>query len=843
MNNILHKYADVAGTWQSKMVGYANWLFWGLVLLSMVWTFGMMALKNAGLTEALAEMVRFFAVTGFFWWILSNGPAISMSIIDSMRMMAANASGVGNSLSPSGIVDIAFSILEKTMAAADFWSPVVSAIMLLTAISVLVVMALIAVNMVLLLVAAWFLAYGGVFLLGFGGGRWSTDIAINYYKTVLGLGVQIFAMILLVGIGQSFVDQYYSAFQNGKPDLNSLCVLLVSAVVLLVLVTKIPPMLAGIVGGGASAGSLPDLWNAGVDPRIFGFINVQGLNPTQRPLFETPPRAYNVVGALRLAKLIGSIRKVQKDVPITVVCHSQGNMVGIAAAFLGDRLSGRAGVRCVADTYVLANPPYGIVGSIEGDNSPFMEDWTERNDKDPQGNRGRVESQARANTLKAFFELIAQSKDAEDKRDPLDIRMTMANMKPGEDGKPAYDPDQDRKQYGVQNHTYGRVTLYSCPHDQVISAAPVQGMGWRGLHPDEVELVKGSSLFTQRVFATNFQVGQAEPVTYDTWKHDWRYGKGSSELFFYPTSPPAKYNLVKALRGNPHWYGKVGTIAFAPVLYIVTMATSAMGLMRVNADPPKKCGKTQEGWHVICDAPGLPEPFFPQAIRYGAVVHVKDGDAESDFNEDNDPVAAQRNKNKASIDKTDPYDTYKSNDDEHAEEMAPHGDASTEASQRYEDHAIARMEARHKGNPEWVKDGEVVGEAGPNAQMPDGYQKWRNKEIVHILDAAVNKPTNHSTIMTNPKHARLALTYDVAIGICRISNEQLNQFRIEADWRFGESLDKVNPNKIYSAYFEKGKMNGDFLQNWVLKDPEATLPESINDKRQGGVLLGMGRVG
>ncbi|CAG9273388.1 MULTISPECIES: P-type conjugative transfer protein TrbL [Burkholderia cepacia complex] len=254
LNNILHKYADVASTWQNKMVSYANWLFWGLVLISMVWTFGMMALKNAGLTEALAELVRFFAVTGFFWWILSNGPAMSMSIIDSMRMMASNASGVGNSLSPSGIVDIAFNILEKTRAAADFWSPVVSAIMLLTAVVVLVVMALIAVNMVLLLVAGWFLAYGGVFLLGFGGGRWTTDIAINYYKTVLGLGVQIFAMILLVGIGQSFVDQYYAAFQNGKPDLNSLCVLLVSAVVLLVLVTKIPPMLASVVGGGSSAG-------------------------------------------------------------------------------------------------------------------------------------------------------------------------------------------------------------------------------------------------------------------------------------------------------------------------------------------------------------------------------------------------------------------------------------------------------------------------------------------------------------------------------------------------------------------------------------------------------------
>ncbi|NLA19303.1 hypothetical protein GPU89_23025 [Burkholderia cepacia] len=159
-------------------------------------------------------------------------------------------------------------------------------------------------------------------------------------------------------------------------------------------------------GGGPFAngcGSLPDLWSAGVDPRIFGFINIQSINPTSRQIYETPARAYNVMGALRLAKLIGSIRKVQKDVPITVVCHSQGNMVGIASAFLGDRLSKDAGVRCVADTYVLANPPYGIVGSIEGDNSPFMEDWSQRDVRDSKGNRGRVNSQARANTLKAFL--------------------------------------------------------------------------------------------------------------------------------------------------------------------------------------------------------------------------------------------------------------------------------------------------------------------------------------------------------------------------------------------------------------------------------------------------------
>ncbi|MXN75037.1 hypothetical protein GR157_09805 [Burkholderia sp. 4701] len=594
-------------------------------------------------------------------------------------------------------------------------------------------------------------------------------------------------------------------------------------------------------GGGPFAngcGSLPDLWNQGVDPRIFGFLNVQGVNPTTRPIYETPPRAYNVLGALRLAKLIKSIRKMQADVPITVVCHSQGNMVGIAAAFLGDRLSKEAGVRCVADTYVLANPPYSLLGTLKKyDNSPFMEQWTQREAKDSQGNRGRVDSLARAKTLKKFFELIAQGKDREDQRDAIEYSTIMANHKKVEDNQSAYDPDVDRRERGVKNHTYGRVTLYSCPHDQVISAAPVQGMGWRGLHPDEVAIVKGESLFTQRVFATNFWVGTKEPSTYHTRENDWRFGKGSNKLFFFPESPPARFNLVKNLRGNEHWYGKVGTIATAPLFYLVTLATSTAGAMRANADPPKD-------WKVLCDAPGLPQPFLPQAMRYGEVVHVEDGSAVSNFNEDNDPPAAQRNRSKASAKADDPYDNYEAtkqvSDKKLAGQMAPKGDVKTEAAQRYEDHAIVRMEARHNNNPDWVKGDVVVGETGSDAELPDGYKEWRNKEIVHILDASVNNPTNHSTIMTNEMHARMALSYDVAIGINRLSSDQMDDFRIEADWRFGESLSEYNPNSIYSEYFLKGSMGNQFLHSWIMKNSDAKMPAEIDETRQGGGYLAVG---
>jgi len=65
---------------------------------------------------------------------------------------------------------------------------------------ILIILALIGINMVLLLVSDWILAYAGTFFLGFGGSLWTSEIAINYYKTVFGVAVSLFAMVLLVGI-------------------------------------------------------------------------------------------------------------------------------------------------------------------------------------------------------------------------------------------------------------------------------------------------------------------------------------------------------------------------------------------------------------------------------------------------------------------------------------------------------------------------------------------------------------------------------------------------------------------------------------------------------------------
>ena len=254
LDNLLDKYQQVASTWTTVLGDYANWLFWGLVLISMVWTFGMIAMKGGGFQDLLAEVVRFFAINGFFFFILKNGPAISKSIIDSLRELAGIALGTGNGISPSSIVDMAFVILTKVSSAASIWSPMISTIMITVAIIVLVVMSLIAVNMLIMLVSAWVMCYAGIILLGFGGSKLTSDITVNYLRTVLSVGIQLFVMTLIIGIGQSFIDQYFSVIKDDVPDLNSLIVLLLASIVLLVLTNRLPQLLSGIVGGASLHG-------------------------------------------------------------------------------------------------------------------------------------------------------------------------------------------------------------------------------------------------------------------------------------------------------------------------------------------------------------------------------------------------------------------------------------------------------------------------------------------------------------------------------------------------------------------------------------------------------------
>ncbi len=269
----IDRYMEEASRWEPRIKQAAKTMFWILATISMVFTFAFMfARGNTSLGDFFGEFLRFIVTTGFFLWLLDNGSAIAKAIIKSFAQLGLEASSTYQSdLSPSNLISFALDLIVRSCGSFGEQDIATSVIALLLSIAIAVLFGIIASMMVLLLCSAWVLVYAGIIYLGFGGGRWTTDIAINYFKTVLGLAMQTFTFCLLVGIGQGQIERLITQSQSSKTvtvkgyvydstitttsmTITEGCVILIFTVVLFMLVKTVPQLVAGVVSGSSTGG-------------------------------------------------------------------------------------------------------------------------------------------------------------------------------------------------------------------------------------------------------------------------------------------------------------------------------------------------------------------------------------------------------------------------------------------------------------------------------------------------------------------------------------------------------------------------------------------------------------
>ena len=107
LDQVVQKFWTKVKSWQNVVQAAAERLFWTLVLISMVWTFGMMLLRKADIADFFAEFTRFIIFTGFYFWLLTNavsGHNIAGTIIDSMQQLGGTAAGLPSGASHASIV-------------------------------------------------------------------------------------------------------------------------------------------------------------------------------------------------------------------------------------------------------------------------------------------------------------------------------------------------------------------------------------------------------------------------------------------------------------------------------------------------------------------------------------------------------------------------------------------------------------------------------------------------------------------------------------------------------------------------------------------------------------------
>jgi type IV secretion system protein TrbL len=255
VDTLLSKYKSAGQTWANTIEQAATNLFWLLATISLGWTCISMAIKQSDLVEIVAELCRFIMFTGFFFWLLLHGAAFSNAIVKSLWQIGGDAGGTGQSIYPGDLITLGMKVYQQTLQHVSFLQPESIVAPIIIAVIILIVCALIAVNMILLLCAAWIVLYAGLIFLGFGGCRWTSDMAINYYRTVLGVGVSLMTMQLIIGIGVQFLQDLVASTSQTL-DASQLGILLCAVIILAVISHRLPHMVAGMVVGGGNNGAI-----------------------------------------------------------------------------------------------------------------------------------------------------------------------------------------------------------------------------------------------------------------------------------------------------------------------------------------------------------------------------------------------------------------------------------------------------------------------------------------------------------------------------------------------------------------------------------------------------------
>jgi len=189
-------------------------------------------------------------------------------------------------------------------------------------------------------------------------------------------------------------------------------------------------------------------------PAVLGIplpFSTQLMNGERDRLLATaPPRHYYAHAAGRLADLIKTIRKTHPEDTVTVLSHSQGTMIALAAAAME-----------APDALFVMNSPYALDNELTTYVSyPISE---------------IISPEAREATFADIVKKVAENKTRLKKQGCGNLLAGVSS-----DGE-SWTPDGKTHAGLPERDNHGTTWIYCNPHDRVMGSAPLRSIGWQGL--------------------------------------------------------------------------------------------------------------------------------------------------------------------------------------------------------------------------------------------------------------------------------------------------------------------------------------------------------------------------
>jgi type IV secretion system protein TrbL len=264
LTGLAHQFSSNTGPWMTTALHYAQGLFFVLVGIEIAWSAITYVLQKDSLPDFVAALLLKILGIGFFYILLQPqyGPVWIADVLSSFSQAGSAIGGQSQFMpsDPSSVfncgTDIANAMLQsvsqnKVGLGLGNILPAIEAILaaLICALGVVIAFAIIAGQLLITLIESYIVIGAGVFMLGFTGSRWTLVFGEKYVGYAVSVGIKLFMLELIVGLGYSLGQHWASLFYNGIAPPETYIEVVGAALVFGFLAWQIPSLAASLMNG------------------------------------------------------------------------------------------------------------------------------------------------------------------------------------------------------------------------------------------------------------------------------------------------------------------------------------------------------------------------------------------------------------------------------------------------------------------------------------------------------------------------------------------------------------------------------------------------------------------
>lgn len=218
LDGIRQTYQAAARGWLPRLVPVAQRLFVLLAALEFAVSGAVWALRRESLDEVAGKFLLKFTLIAFLLALITSFQYWIPPIVNGFAAAGERAIGQTTTVNPSDVIDIgrenSMLVMQSLHVSVILQDPAMAIYAALSAFIIALSFMAVAAQLTLVIIESYIVLGAGVLFLGFAGFRGTASFAENLIAYALHVGVKIFFLYLIVGIGTELARSWPALIQS-----------------------------------------------------------------------------------------------------------------------------------------------------------------------------------------------------------------------------------------------------------------------------------------------------------------------------------------------------------------------------------------------------------------------------------------------------------------------------------------------------------------------------------------------------------------------------------------------------------------------------------------------------